>query len=53
MDLQSGYWQQEVQSDDRQKTTFIKRQGLCQFKFIHFGLSNGPEMFKNLMDTEL
>ncbi|GBN63648.1 Retrovirus-related Pol polyprotein from transposon 297 [Araneus ventricosus] len=34
LDLKSGYWQVEIQPEDKEKTTFTTGQGLWQFKKI-------------------
>ncbi|GBN36312.1 Retrovirus-related Pol polyprotein from transposon 412, partial [Araneus ventricosus] len=34
LDLKSGYWQVEIQPEDKEKTAFTTRQGLWQFKAL-------------------
>ena len=53
LDLNSGYWQVEVDEQDRQKTAFASRQGLFEFEVMSFGLCNAPAMFERLMETVL
>jgi len=53
LDLNSGYWQVELDPIDRQKTAFATRRGLFEFKVITFGLCNDPATFERLMETVL
>lgn len=53
LDLASGYWQVEVDPQDRPKTAFITRQGLFEFNVLSFGLCNSPNTFQRLMDLVL
>ena len=53
IDLQSGYWQVEVDEADRPKTAFITANGLFQFNVMPFGLTNAPGTFKRMMDVRL
>ena len=38
LNLASGYWQVEVASDDKEKTTFLMPQGHFDFNIIHYAI---------------
>ena len=49
LDLQSGYWQQEVEDADQEKTAFSTHAGLWEFRRLPFGLKGAPASFQRLM----
>ena len=53
LDLSAGYWQVEVEPEDRPKTAFITRRGLFEFNVMPFGLCNAPASFERLMELVL
>ena len=53
LDLCSGYWQVEMESEDRPKTAFATRRGLFQFRVMPFGLACAPTTFERLMERAL
>ena len=51
VDFQSGYWQIEVDPQDREKTAFTTPDGgLYQFKVLPFGLCNAPATFERFIE---
>ena len=52
LDLKSGYWQQEIAEEDREKTAFtVGPLGFFEFETLAFGLVNAPASFQRLMQT--
>src|SRR5258708_856530 len=50
LDLRSSFYQVPLAEQDRDKTAFITRKGLYQFRSLPMGLSNSPGTFQRLMN---
>jgi hypothetical protein len=53
MDLQSGYWQLEVDPAHHQKTAFTTKYGLFEYTKLPMGLCNAPSTFQRCMEMIL
>lgn len=53
IDLLCGYWQVELDDQDKEKTAFSTRDRLFQFCVMPFGLCNGQVTFQCAMDLTL
>ena len=53
LDMASGYYQLEVSEEDREKTAFVTKYGLYQFKRMPFGLCNAPATFSRAISLVL
>lgn len=54
MDLCSGFWQIQMDEEDKLKTAFsTSSQGLFHFRVMPFGLVNAPPTFQRLMENVL
>lgn len=53
LDISSGYWQVEVDREDKPKTAFTTRKGLFEFNVMPFGLCNPPATFERLIESVL
>ncbi len=53
LDARQGYWQILVQESSREKTAFVTRDGLYEFRAMPFGLCNAPATFQRVMQSAL
>ena len=53
LDLASGFWQIKVHHTSREKTAFVTRHGLYEFRVMPFGLCNAPSVFQRLIHRVL
>lgn len=53
LDLLAGYWQLPLDTDARQKSAFVTRNGLWKWHVLPFGLTSAPATFERLMERVL
>ena len=46
LDLASGYWQVALDADASEKSAFVTRNGLWQWRVLPFGLTSAPSTFE-------
>ena len=49
LDMNSGYWQIEIDEKDRHKTAFITKYGLFEYERMPYGLTNAPSCFQRVV----
>lgn len=50
MDLKSGYYQVEVEEEDKPKTAFVTPMGFWEFNRMPQGVTNAPSTFQRVME---
>ncbi len=50
MDLKSGYYQVEVDEEDKHKTAFVTPMGFWEFNHMPQGVTNAPSTFQRVME---
>jgi len=53
LDMCSSYWQVPLDKDAQEKSAFITRSGLWNWRVLPFGLTNAPACFERLMEKVL
>ena len=53
LDLTSGYWQVALDDDAKEKSAFVVRGGLFNWRVMPFGMCNAPSTFERLMERVL
>ena len=51
LDMTSGYWQIPMDEEAKERSAFVTRSGLWQWKVLPFGLTSAPSTFERLMET--
>lgn len=50
MDLKSGYYQVEMEEEDKHKTAFVTPMGFWEFNRMPQGVTNAPSTFQRVME---
>ena len=53
LDATSGYWQVGILPQHQEKTAFVTRDGIYEFKVMPFGLCNAPATYQRVMNVAL
>ena len=51
VDSTAGYWQVELDADTKERSAFVTRSGLWQWKVLPFGLISIPSTFERLVEN--
>lgn len=53
LDAKRGYWQVEIEEEDKDRTAFTSHNGFYQLMSMPYGLNNAPGTFQRIIDSIL